>query len=171
MPIPEFITRLRAGVGTEMLWLPGVSGVVVDDEGRLLLGQRADNLLWAVVSGILEPGEEPAVATAREVAEETGVEVEVVALTSVSTSDVVRYPNGDVAQYLDVCFWCRPIAGEAHVADDESLAVGWFEPDELPLDLAPTSRERIRRTLAYIERTRSNGAGGHRPGQPWYAQP
>ena len=171
MPIPEFVSRLRAGIGAEMLWLPGVSAVVVDEEGRLLLGQRADNHRWAVVSGILEPGEEPAVATAREVEEETGVSVEVVALTAVSTSEVVRYPNGDVAQYLDVCFWCRPVGGEAHVADDESLAVGWFAADDLPTDLAPTSRERIDRTLAYIERAGRSPSADHRLGQPWFALP
>ena len=167
MPIPDFVTDLRAGVGHDLLWLPGVSGVVIDADGRILLGRRADNGLWAVVSGILEPGEEPAVATVREVLEETGVEVEVVALTAVSSTDVVRYANGDLAQYLDVCFWCRPVGGEAHVADDESTAVGWFEADALPDDLMPTSQGRIRHTLEYVRRT----ADGSVPAaQPWFAR-
>ncbi|MGH8967712.1 MAG: NUDIX domain-containing protein, partial [Actinomycetes bacterium] len=61
MPIPPFVAALRAHVGHDLLWLPGVSGVVLDDEGRLLLGRRADNGLWAGVSGILDPGEDPAV--------------------------------------------------------------------------------------------------------------
>ncbi|WP_024286726.1 NUDIX domain-containing protein [Cellulomonas sp. KRMCY2] len=166
MPIPEFITRLRAGVGHDLLWLPGVSGVVIDEDGRLLLGRRADNGLWAVVSGILEPGEEPAVATVREVLEETGVQAEVVALTAVSSGSVVQYDNGDVAQYLDICFWCRPVGGEAHVADDESTEVGWFARDALPADLTPSSVERIRRTLAYVA-----AAGGGGDPQPWFARP
>lgn len=167
MPIPDFITRLRAGIGHDLLWLPGVSGVVIDEEGRLLLGRRADNGLWAVVSGILEPGEEPAVATVREVLEETGVEVEVVALTGVSSTDVVRYANGDLAQYLDVCFWCRPVGGEARVADDESTEVGWFAPDALPDDLMPTSQRRIAHTLEYVRRAAD---GGTPAPQPWYVQ-
>lgn len=166
MPIPGFVARLRGRVGHELLWLPGVSGVVVDGEGRLLLGRRADNGRWAVVSGILEPGEEPAVAIVREVLEETGVQVEVVALTAVSTTGVVRYENGDLAQYLDVCFWCRPVGGQAHVADDESLEVGWFAPDDLPDDLAESSAERIARTLTYIATTATGAAA-----TPWFAQP
>ena len=150
MPIPEFVSRLRAHVGTELLWLPGVSAVVVDDDGRILLGRRADNGRWAVISGILEPGEQPAVAIAREVLEETGVTVEVEGLAAVDTDpDAIVYPNGDRAQYLDLTFACRALDGEAHVADDESTDVGWFRLDALPEPLAETSRTRIARALAY----------------------
>jgi len=42
------------------------------------------------------------------------------------------YPNGDQVQYLDLCFRCRPIRGEARVNDDESTDVGWFSLDALP---------------------------------------
>lgn len=157
MPIPDFVRRLRAGVGSDLLWLPGVSGVVLDDAQRVLLGRRADNGLWAVVSGILEPGEEPAVAVVRECREETGVEVEVVAMTSVTTSETVTYPNGDRAQYLDVCFWCRPTGGEARVGDDESTAVGWFALDALPEPLAASTRERLGHALDYV-RAAASGA-------------
>ncbi|KAE8763700.1 NUDIX hydrolase [Georgenia thermotolerans] len=148
MPVPAFITDLRARIGTDLLWLPGVTGAVLDGD-RVLLGQRADNGRWALPSGILEPGEQPAVGLAREVAEETGVVVRVLALTSVGAGTEVRYPNGDRSQYLDLTFWCEPVGGEAHVADDESLAVGWFPLDQLPADLTDSSRERLGRALAF----------------------
>ena len=164
VPIPDFVLALRAKVGHDPLWLPGVSGVVLDDDGRLLLGRRADTGQWAVVSGILEPGEEPAVATVREVLEETGVVAEVVALTAVSVSEEVRYPNGDLARYLDVCFWCRATGGTAAVGDDESLEVAWFDADALPADLAASSAQRIARTLAFVAAT----GRGEAP-QPWFA--
>ncbi len=163
MPIPEFVTRLRSQVGSDLLWLPGVSAVVVDDAGRVLLGRRSDNGRWAVISGILEPGEQPAVAVAREVLEETGVTVEVEGLAAVATDrDVVVYPNGDRAQYLDLTFACRPVHGDAHVADDESTDVGWFPPDALPEPLAASSRRRIERALAF----RTDPSGG-----PWFERP
>lgn len=165
MPVPDFVLRLREQVGTELLWLSGVSAVVLDDDGRVLLGRRADSGRWAVVSGILDPGEEPAVAAAREVREETGVDVEVVALTSVAVGEPVDYPNGDRAQYLDLCFWCRPLGGEAHVADDESTAVGWFDVDDLPAPLAASSAERLARTLDFVEAT---ARGEH--AQPWFVR-
>ena len=164
MPIPSFIAELRALVGPAPLWLPGVSAVVTGDDGRLLLGRRADNGLWAVVSGIPEPGEEPAVAAVREVLEETGVAAEALALTAVSTSEVITYPNGDVAQYLDLCFWCRATGGEAQVADDESTEVGWFSADALPAPLLGSSVSRIARTLAYADALAAGRSAG-----PWFA--
>ena len=42
---------------------------------EILLTERADNGEWAPVTGILDPGEEPAVGAAREALEETGVVV------------------------------------------------------------------------------------------------
>ncbi|WP_265522938.1 NUDIX hydrolase [Oerskovia flava] len=154
MPIPDFVAALRTRIGTDLLWMPGVSAVVVDDDGRLLLGRRADTGQWAVISGILEPGEDPAVGLAREVLEETGVEVVVDALTAVTVTEPVQYPNGDRSQYLDLCFLCRPVspasAAGAHVADDESLAVAWFAPDDLPDDVASSTAERLGHTLGWL---------------------
>ena len=150
MPIPDFVVQLRTLVGTDLLWMPGVSAVVVHDDGRLLLGRRADNGLWAVVSGILEPGEQPAHAAVREVLEETGIVAVVEGLASVSSdSETVQYDNGDCAQYLDLTFACRAVGGDPWVGDDESTAVGWFAPDALPEPLASSSRTRIDHALAY----------------------
>lgn len=132
MATPDFIREIRALAGHELLWLPGVSAVVFDDEGRVLLGQRADNHRWALVSGIPDPGEQPAVAIAREVEEETGVRVAVERLIAVRSGREVTFPNSDRCQFMDLCFRCRAVSGEARVNDDESLAVGWFTLDELP---------------------------------------
>lgn len=147
MPIPEFITTLRAKIGNDPLWLSGVSAVVVDDSGRLLLTRRRDNGLWAVVSGVLEPGEEPGPAALREISEETGVDAELVRLTSVDVTEPITYPNGDRTQYIDICFLARYVAGQARVADDENLDVQWFERTALPTDITATSTLRIAKAL------------------------
>ncbi|GAA4419596.1 NUDIX domain-containing protein [Georgenia halophila] len=158
MPVPEFVIRLRAHIGHDLLWLPGVTGVVLDDDDQVLLGRRADNGLWALPSGILEPGEEPAVGLIREIEEETAVVAEAVALTSVSAGHRVTYPNGDVSQYLDLTFLCRYVSGEARVADDESIDVAWLCLDALPVDMTETSVERLAKALAYREDTRAGTA-------------
>lgn len=153
MPVPEFVAALREHVGHAPLWLPGVSVVLLDDDGRLLLTRRADNGLWAVVSGILEPGEEPGPAARREVREETGIEAELVRVVSVGAAGPVTYPNGDIAAYLDVCFVGRAVSGEARVADDENLEVRWFSPDALPSDMTASSQRRIATALRDDEHT------------------
>lgn len=131
MATPEFIVELRQKIGNDPLWLPGCTAVVLH-EGRVLLGQRADNGNWGLITGIVEPGEDPAVAARRECLEETGVHIEVEALVSVKAYDQVRFPNGGVCQFLDHTFLCRYVNGQARVADDESLVVGWYDLDELP---------------------------------------
>jgi 8-oxo-dGTP pyrophosphatase MutT (NUDIX family) len=132
MPTPDFIRTIRATAGHQLLWLPGVSAVVFDDAGRVLLGQRADNGKWTVISGIPDPGEQPATAAVREVYEETGVRCVVERVVLVRSGKEVAYPNGDRCQFMDITFRCRAVGGEARVNDDESLDVGWYEVDALP---------------------------------------
>ena len=132
MPTPDFILELRSMIGHYPLWLPGVTALVVDERGLMLMVQRVDNGLWTLPSGIAEPGEEMATACAREVLEETGIVVQVEELISIQTVGPVTYPNQDVTSYVDHFFRCRPTGGTAVVGDDESIAVGWFDPAELP---------------------------------------
>jgi ADP-ribose pyrophosphatase YjhB (NUDIX family) len=132
MPTPQFVLDLRAKVGHDLLWLPGVTAVVFDASGRVLLVRRADNGRWTLVTGILEPGEQPAAGAVREVEEETAVIAEAERLLSVTALPQTLYPNGDVSRFLDVTFRCRATGGAARVNDDESTDVGWFRLDELP---------------------------------------
>lgn len=132
MPTPDFIREIRALAGHQLLWLPGVSAVVFDDAGRVLLGQRADNHKWTVISGIPDPGEQPADCAVREVYEEAGVHCVPERVVLVRAGREVTYPNGDRCQFMDITFRCRAVGGEAHVNDDESVQVGWFGLDALP---------------------------------------
>ncbi len=112
---------------------------------RVLLARRNDTGRWALIGGILEPGEQPAPAVIREVREETGVDAEVERLSSVWSGKPVVIPqNGDRVQYLDLCFRCRYVGGEARVADDENSAVGWFPVDDLPEGMDDSHHQRIK---------------------------
>ncbi|MEU5564712.1 NUDIX hydrolase [Micromonospora musae] len=151
MGVPDYILRMRKHIGHDLLWLPSVSAVVRNDAGELLLGKRADDGRWSVVSGIVEPGEQPATAVVREVREETGLDVEPIRLTSV-VSHPHTYPNGDRCEYLNLGFECRLLGGTARVNDDESEAVEWFAPDRLP-KLDAHARLVVAQALAGAEQT------------------
>jgi ADP-ribose pyrophosphatase YjhB (NUDIX family) len=146
MPIPDFVAELRSMVGRHELWLPGVTAVIRRDD-ELLLTKRADNGEWSPVTGIVDPGEEPAAAAAREAREETGVDVRVERLVSVGVVPDVVYENGDRAAYLDLTFACAWVAGKARVADDENVDVRWWPVAALPA-MSGSIRERIDDALA-----------------------
>ncbi|MEU5209213.1 NUDIX domain-containing protein [Streptomyces sp. NPDC020742] len=146
MATPDFIRELRKSIGRQLLWLPGVTAVVFDDRGRVLLGQRADSGEWSVIGGIPEPGEQPAETAVREVFEETAVRAVAEEVVLIETMPPTHYPNGDVCQFMDVTLRCRAVGGEARVNDDESLAVGWFALDDLP-EVNEYALSRIKRAL------------------------
>ncbi|MFE3461075.1 NUDIX domain-containing protein [Nocardiopsis aegyptia] len=143
MPVPDFVLALRRHVGHGLLPLVGVTGVVLDDGGRVLLHQRTDDGRWCTPGGILEPGEQPAQAVVREVWEETGVKAEVERLVSVVAAEPFTYPNGDRVQMLDLAFRCRAVGGSPGPVGDESLDARWFAPDDLP-EMPPRILERVR---------------------------
>lgn len=132
MPTPDFVLSLREKIGHELLWLPGVTGVVFNEDKEVLLVRRADDGRWTLITGMLEPGEEPAAGTLREVDEETGITAAVEHLIHVGSHGPITFPNGDQCSFLNVAFRCRYVSGAARVNDDESSDVGWFALDDLP---------------------------------------
>ncbi|WP_309082420.1 NUDIX domain-containing protein [Zhihengliuella sp.] len=147
MPVPDFVLRLREHIGHDPLWLIGVTAVVVRQD-RVLLVRRSDTGAWTPVTGIVDPGEHPAVAAVREVEEEAAVRCDVVGLAAVGVSPEVVHVNGDRAQYLDHTFLCRHLDGEPRPADDESTAADWFPLGDLP-EMPQRMRDRIRTAVEY----------------------
>jgi 8-oxo-dGTP diphosphatase len=145
MAVSEYVANLRKHVGKDLLMLPSACAVAVDDGGRVLLCRRADTGKWSLPAGAIDPGEQPAEAAVREVHEETGVRIAVERLAGVALREVT-YPHGDVCQYLTVWFRCTAIGGHAVVNDEESSAVGWYSPEELP-DLDAFDQLRIHTAL------------------------
>ena len=150
MPTPDFVLDLRRRIGTDPLPLVGVTAVVIH-EGRVLLGRRSDNGALTPITGIVDPGEEPADAAARETAEEAGVVCRVERLAWVHQLPRVVYAHGDQVDYLDLVFRCSWVSGEPHPVDGEMTEVGWYDLDALPdLELPDMYRR--------IELARADGA-------------
>jgi ADP-ribose pyrophosphatase YjhB (NUDIX family) len=150
---PDYVLSLRRAYGQGRLLLPGVSAVVVRDDldvpgPRILLNRRSDSGQWSLPSGIVEPDEQPAAALAREVAEETCIEVHVERLALLVTEPEMTFGNGDRCQFISMTFRCRYRSGTAAVGDDESTAVDWFAVDELPAGLRDRDRRRIAAALS-----------------------
>jgi ADP-ribose pyrophosphatase YjhB (NUDIX family) len=121
------------------------------DHRELLLMQRSDNAHWGLPGGYVEPNESIACATAREVEEETGVQVAVGRLVGVYSDpsmQVIAYPDGRRVHAVNLCFEATPLASGAPTTPDEVLARGYFAVDALPEPLVPIHRVRIEDAVA-----------------------
>ena len=125
---------------------PSVSAVIFDRRRRLLLQQRSDGGQWGLPGGSVEIGESVTGAVAREVREETGLTVTTRRLVGVYSDpdlQVIRYSDGNVWHYVNVCFECV-VRGGRLTTCDETLALEWVPLDALPAALLPNHRIRIR---------------------------
>jgi len=141
MATPPFVLALREKIGNAPLWLSGVTAVVLRDD-EVLLVRRSDNGAWTPVTGIIDPGEEPAVAAEREVLEEANIVALAEALSWVQVNGPVTYENGDVTEYLDLVFRCVWVSGDPFPADGENTEAAWYPVHALP-EMSDNMRERI----------------------------
>ena len=133
MAISPYIAELRRHVGSSLLLLPSVMGVIYDEHSRVLMVRQTADGLWSTPGGVLELDETPASAVVREVQEETGLDVDIVRLMGVfgGPAFVVQYPNGDRSQYLSAIFECAVRGGSLMPDGDETDQLTFAGPTEL----------------------------------------
>ena len=131
--------------------VPSVTVAVRDGAGRILLVHKIDNDYWALPGGAVDLGESVVDAALREIAEETGVTIELAGLVGIYTDPghVMAYDDGEVRQQFSICFHARLIAGVARQDDTEIQAVQWVDPSDVPsLKIHPSMRLRIDDAIA-----------------------
>lgn len=110
--------------------------VVIEQDGKILLGRRAHNTRapgkWSFPAGFVERGEQVELAAVREVREETGLNVTLDSLIGL-------FSQNDEVVVLAV--YAAHTAGNA-VAGDDLTEIGWFSLEELP-ELAFEHDQRI----------------------------
>ncbi|TDC46506.1 NUDIX domain-containing protein [Actinomadura sp. KC345] len=105
-----------------------VGGIVRDGDGRLLMvrrGRPPGEGLWSVPGGRVEPGEDDAEAVARELKEETGLDVVAGALAG-----TVERPGPGGVTY-EIYDYAATVTGGALRAGDDASDVRWVTPDAL----------------------------------------
>lgn len=111
---------------------PAVCALCVDEDGRVLLTRRAWEPyagMWDLPGGFLNEDEHPLDGLRRELAEETGLDVEP---TEWFGAFMIRYGDDPGARWvLNLVWLARVTGGEAKAADDVS-ELRWFSRAELP---------------------------------------
>lgn len=137
----------------------GVGGVVIDS-GRTLLIRRGSHPLkgeWSIPGGLLEVGETLEQGVARELSEETGLEVRVVELIEVFERIFPAPPKedgtpGDAARpqyhFVILDYLCE-IRGGTLAAASDALEFAWAQEEELArFDLTVAVTRVLRKAFA-----------------------
>lgn len=111
-----------------------VAGIVVRDDGRVLVIKRDDSGHWEAPGGVLELDESFETGVQREVLEETGLEVAVERLTGVYKN----LTHGIVA----LVYRCRPAGGKPH-ATEEAREIRWMTKEEVQSAMTPAFGVRV----------------------------
>jgi 8-oxo-dGTP diphosphatase len=134
-----------------------VGGVIID-AGRTVLIRRGTEPLkgqWSIPGGSLELGELLEAGVARELLEETGIQVQVLGLIEVF--DRIYYDVDPQAarsfrpprfHYVIVDYLCRRIAGELHPGSDVIDAAFVSEGELDKYDLTPTASRVLKKAFA-----------------------
>jgi 8-oxo-dGTP diphosphatase len=111
----------------------GVGSIIID-QGRVLLAERGREPLkgyWSIPGGAVEVGETLAEAVRRETREETGLEIDPVAVVEIFER-IMRDSTGAAEyHYVLIDYLCR-VTGGALVPGDDVSRAEWVERSSLP---------------------------------------
>lgn len=131
--VTEWLKGVSDGVPGYQTPKVAVGAVVANDQGQLLLVQRADSGVWLYPTGWADIGYSPAEVAVKEVEEETGITCEVTRLLMVL--DGMRLGFTTVPLY-SLVFQCRATGGDLRAHPLETSDVGWFDRGSLPSPVA-----------------------------------
>ena len=135
--VEEWMKIVGEGVAGYVTPKVAVGAVVGDDQGRILLVQRADSGIWLYPTGWADVGYSPAEVAVKEVAEETGIHC--VPERLIAVLDGLRLGFTRIPLY-SLVFSCRAVGGDLAAHPLECADVGWFAEDALPEPLAGYER-------------------------------
>ncbi len=135
--VQEWMDSVGKGVPGYVTPKVAVGAAVGNENGELLLIQRADSGIWLYPTGWCDVGYSAAEVEVKEVEEETGILVEPVRLIAVL--DGLRLGFTRVPLY-SLLFYCRALGGEITPHPLETRAVGWFTRGTLPHPLVGSER-------------------------------
>lgn len=106
---------------------------MIFEDGKILLVERGNEPLkgyWSIPGGILETGERLEEGVRREVAEETGLDVEPYSMFEIFERIIPDVGGKPEYHYVLIDYLCRRVSGEPAAASDAS-GVAWVTEQNL----------------------------------------
>lgn len=128
-----------------------VTGILLHEDKVLLVENRKAQL-FLCPGGHVEPNEDPVTALRRELREEVGLEIEIIAddrfaHSSVKTSpepftvvmvDIPAHGTEPAHQHIDFVYAVRPLSLDIRLQDEELASYRWVSIDEVAQTPTPT---------------------------------
>nr|WP_281374964.1 NUDIX domain-containing protein [Lactovum miscens] len=133
----DYISWIRSKVGHDKIILNFVVALIRNKQGKILMQKRVDSGLWGFPGGCIEIGESFEKALRREVFEETQIQdFEIVTQLGAYNWLNLTYPNGDIAQPIDIWYVCN-FNGEVDLTykDEETSELRWVNFSKLDVEL------------------------------------
>lgn len=132
-----YIMDLRKELKNEKraLMMPAAGVLIFNNEGKVLLQQRTDNLKWGLPGGSMELGETFEQTAIREAFEEVNLMVADLELFNVYSGEDLHYtyPNGHEVYIVTCVYICKnTYMGEIKMDIEETKDAKFFSLDELP---------------------------------------
>ena len=146
-----YMAEMRKLVGHRTLMQCAASVACIDEQGRILLGKRADNHLWGYSGGAAEIDERAEDCAKRELFEEMGLHADELTFFCVNSGPEAHYvyPNGDEVSNFEIVYLCRKWHGEPKACDGEMEALRFFARDEIDLaQIMPPIRQVVSALIA-----------------------
>jgi len=131
--VHEWMKSVGDGVAGYVTPKVAVGAVVGNEQGQILLVQRADSGIWLYPTGWADVGYSASEVAVKEVLEETGIVC--VPERLIAVIDGLRAGFTRIPLY-SLVFLCRAVGGELAAHPQECQDVGWFREGEMPEPLA-----------------------------------
>ena len=128
---------------------------MIFDRGKILLVERGKEPLkgyWSIPGGIVETGEKLVEGIRREVAEETGLDVEPYSMFEIFERIIPDAEGKPEYHYVLVDYLCRRVSGEPAAASDVSRVAWVSEPELGAYRLTEGTLGVIERAFAKLQR-------------------
>ena len=127
--VQEWMESVGEGIPGYVTAKVAIGAIVGNDEGEILLMQRADSGIWLYPTGWADVGYSASEVAVKEVLEETGIECEPMQLLGVVDGQRMGFSRFGMYMLL---FHCRATGGTLQGHPLETSGLGWFAADALP---------------------------------------